>query len=400
MITDSTGGNSTGGKVYGGQFQPDERNNPRTIIARWVPQGARVLEAGPGDGVVGTWLTDNKGCQVVGVEYIATATAAAAGATGVDLSVIVVTYNSRELTLACVASVLAEQERSRARIELVVVDNASTDGTVGALREAAPAALVLLQPANLGFAGGNNVGLAAAAGRYLMLLNSDTEVCAGALDTLLTFMETHPEAGACGPMLLNPDGSLQPTGRDLPTLGSLLLDMTRLYRLWRRDLYAQRGRDYGEVAAVGELGAAALVMRRSVYAQVGGLDTRFFFYYEDVDWCKRIGDAGFRIYYVPGAQVVHQWQGTSRTVSTLTYRAGQDSLRYYFRKHHGPLAAWAVQAMLIGKEAALLLASALRRSQSGVLLHHEMLRRAAAPLAATPVDSTAYPVAVSGEVTK
>lgn len=78
MTTNSSAGDSTGGKVYGGQFQPDERNNPRTIIARWVPQGARVLEVGPGDGVVGTWLTDNKGCQVVGVEYVATAAAAAA----------------------------------------------------------------------------------------------------------------------------------------------------------------------------------------------------------------------------------------------------------------------------------------------------------------------------------
>lgn len=305
---------------------------------------------------------------------------AADGAAGVDLSVIVVTYNSRALTLACVASVLAEQGRSRTTVELVVVDNASTDGTADALRMAAPAAHILVQPANLGFAGGNNVGLAAAAGRYLMLLNSDTEVCTGALDALVTFMEAHPEAGACGPMLLNADGSLQPTGRDLPTLGSLLLDMTRLYRLRRRDLYAQRSRDYREVAIVGELAAAALVVRRRVYAQIGGLDPHFFFYYEDIDWCKRIGDAGYRIYYVPGAQVVHQWQGTSRTVSTLTYRAGQDSLRYYFRKHHGRLAAWAVQAMLIGKEAALLLASALRRSQSGVLLHRQMLRRAAAPL--------------------
>ena len=220
----------------------------------------------------------------------------AAEAIGVDLSVIVVTYNSCELTLACVASVLAEQGRSRARIELVVVDNASTDGTAAAVRNAAPAARILVQPANLGFAGGNNVGLAAAAGRYLMLLNSDTEVCAGALDELVAFMEAHPEAGACGPMLLNPDGSLQPTGRDLPTLGSLFLDMTRLYRLQRRDLYAQRGRDYREVAIVGELAAAALVVRRSVYAQIGGLDPHFFFYYEDIDWCKRIGDAGYRIY--------------------------------------------------------------------------------------------------------
>lgn len=301
-------------------------------------------------------------------------------ATGVDLSVIVVTYNSREITLACLASVLAEQGRCRVKIEVVVVDNASTDGTADALREAAPEARILVQPANLGFAGGNNVGLAAAAGRYLMLLNSDTEVCAGALDALVAFMETHAEAGACGPMLLNPDGSLQPTGRDLPTLGSLFLDMTKLYKLWKPDLYAQRGRDYTQAAAVGELSAAAFLVRRRVYEQVGGLDTGFFFYYEDVDWCKRIGDAGYQIYYVPTAQVMHHWQGTSRSVSTLTYRAGQDSLRYYFRKHYGAIAGAAAQAMLAGKESVLLVASALRSNQAGVLLHRQMLRRALAPL--------------------
>ena len=153
---------------------------------------------------------------------------------------IVVTYNSRDLTLACVASVLAEQQATashRLQIELIVVDNGSTDGTAAALREAAPQARVLVQPANLGFAGGNNVGLAAARGRYLLLLNSDTEVRPGALAALVAFMDAHPDAGACGPMLVNPDGSLQPTGRDLPTLGSLFLDMTKLYRLWQRDLY-------------------------------------------------------------------------------------------------------------------------------------------------------------------
>jgi GT2 family glycosyltransferase len=300
----------------------------------------------------------------------------------VDLSVIVVTYNSRALTLACVAAVLAAQAQSPHRVELIVVDNASSDGTADALAAAAPQACILTQPTNLGFAGGNNAGLAAARGRYLLLLNSDTEVHGDALDALVAFMDVHPEAGACGPLLLNSDGTLQPSGRDLPTLGSVFLDMTRLYRLWRRDLYAQARRDYTQVAAVGELSAAALLVRRTVYEQVGGLDTQFFFYYEDVDWCKRIGDAGYRIYYVPQARVMHHWQGTSRTVSTLTYRAGQDSLRRYFHKHQGPQAALAVQALLAAKETALLFRSALRGDRPGVLLHRQMLRRAVTPLQA------------------
>jgi GT2 family glycosyltransferase len=203
----------------------------------------------------------------------------------------------------------------------------------------------------------------------------------GALAALVAFLDAHPEAGACGPMLLNPDGSLQPSGRDLPSLGSLFLDMTKLHRLWRRDLYAQQGRDYTQAAAVGELSAAALLVRRSVYEQVGGLDPAFFAYYEDVDWCKRIGDAGHRVYYVPGAQVMHHWQGTSRQVSELAYRAGQDSVRYYFRKHHGVAVATAVQAMLVGKELALWAASLLSGDRRGQRLHRKMLWRALAPLA-------------------
>ncbi len=308
-----------------------------------------------------------------------------------DLSVIIVTYNSRALTLACVASVLAAQAAAQASgglgcrlaVELIVVDNASTDGTAAALRQAAPQAQVLVQPANLGFARGNNAGLAAARGRYLLLLNSDTEVRAGALAALAAFLDEHPQAGACGPMLLNPDGSLQPSGRDLPTLGSLLLDMSRLHRLWRRDRYAQSGRDYSRVARVGELSAAALLVRRTVYEQVGGLDPALFAYYEDVDWCKRIGDAGYAIYYVPAAQVMHHWQGTSRQVSALAAVAGQDSTRYYFRKHHGRAASWVVQGLLAAKELTLLAAAALRRDQAGRQLHCSLLRRALSPLQST-----------------
>jgi len=291
---------------------------------------------------------------------------------------IVVNWNLPQDTIACVHSLFAAgAEPGR----VIIVDNGSTDDSLAQLQQAFGARIWLIpSPTNLGFAGGNNLGLAAAQGRYLLLLNSDAEVMPGALAALVAFMDAHPDAGACGPMLVNPDGSLQPTGRDLPTLGSLFLDMTKLYKLGKRDLYAQRGRDYAQAVTVGELSAAAFLVRRSAYEQVGGLDTGFFFYYEDVDWCKRIGDAGYQIYYVPTAQVMHHWQGTSRSVSTLTYRAGQDSLRYYFRKHYGAIAGAAAQAMLAGKESVLLVASALRSNQAGVLLHRQMLRRALAPL--------------------
>jgi hypothetical protein len=295
-----------------------------------------------------------------------------------DLSVIILSFNTRELTLACVQSVFAAQDDLT--LEVIVVDNASSDGTIEALRAAWPGARIIANDHNLGFARGNNAGLRAAHGRCLMLLNSDTLAQPGALGALVKFMDAHPDAGACGPMLLNEDGSLQPSGRPLPSVWRLFVDMTKLYRLWQRDVFEQRGRDYTQVGRVGEVSGAALLIRREAYERVGGLDEKLFAYYEDVDLCKRIGDAGYVIYYVPDAKVIHLWKRSSRAAPEQTYRAGQTSARYYFRKHHGPLAQAAVQAMLLAKEVALITANALRGRRDASAFHRRMLRHALAPL--------------------
>jgi N-acetylglucosaminyl-diphospho-decaprenol L-rhamnosyltransferase len=302
-----------------------------------------------------------------------------------DLSVIILSYNTSALTCACVAATLrdaaAAAGTSALAVEVIVVDNASSDDTLAALRAAFPQLALIANAANLGFARGNNAGLAAARGRYRLLLNSDTEAQPGALRALVGFMDLHPEAGACGPMLLNADGSLQPSGRDLPSVWSVFAGMTRLYRLWRRDFYLQPDRDYEQSAQVGEVSGAALLVSAEAYRRVGGLDPNLFAYYEDVDWCKRIGQAGFRVYYVPEARVVHRWHGTSAGASELAYRAGQDSLRYYFAKHHGRLAQAAIQGLLALKELARLAAAALRRQPEAARFHSGMLRNVFAPLA-------------------
>ena len=291
-----------------------------------------------------------------------------------DVSIIILSYNTSELTQRCVASLYADPSLPSCTNEVIVVDNASTDHTVDRLCSAYPQTRFIVNDRNLGFARGNNVGLAAARGRYLLLLNSDTEARPGALRALVEFMDTHPETGACGPMLLNPDGSLQPSGRSLPSVWSVFAGMTRIYRLWKRDLYLERGRDYTQVKQVGELSGAALMVRQTVYEQLGGFDPNFFAYYEDVDWCKRMGDAGYAVYYVPAAQVIHHWKGTSRAVSQLTYRAGQNSLRYYFRKHHGRPAQTAVFLMLAAKEAGYITISLFRGRNADRRFHQRLLR--------------------------
>lgn len=269
-------------------------------------------------------------------------------------------------------------------METIVVDNASTDDTATMLAQVFPAVSVVYNSQNEGFARGNNAGLAVAEGRYLMLLNSDTEVRPGALAELVRFMDENPRCGACGPMLLNMDGSLQPSGRDLPTFWNVLIDMTKVYRLWKDDLYRQVGRDYSRPCEVGEISGAALLVRREVYEQVGGLDPAFFAYYEDVDWCKRIRSAGWRIYYVPDAKVTHLWQGTSRQVSALAYRAGQHSLRYYFAKHHGLPAQGGVTILLVVKEIALIGAAFLRGHLTNAEFHVQMLANLFRPFRLRP----------------
>jgi GT2 family glycosyltransferase len=293
-----------------------------------------------------------------------------------DLSVIVLTFNTRSLTRACLQALHADAADTAYAIEVLVVDNGSTDDTAAMVRDEFPAARTIAIDTNLGFARGNNIGLAAARGRYLFLLNSDTEVQPGALAALIDFMDAHPDAGACGPMLLNGDGSLQPSGRELPSVGSVFLGMTKLYRLWGRDFYRQRGRDYRQPARVGEISGAALLVRREAYERVGGLDPNFFAYFEDTDWCKRIGEAGFAIYYTPSARVVHHWQGSSRRIPELVYRAGQDSLRYYFAKHHGPAARRLIQVLLAAKELLLIALRTFQGDREGRRFHQRMLANA------------------------
>ena len=298
--------------------------------------------------------------------------------TSPDLSVVVLTYNTRKLTLACLRSLYTQADI--ARCEVIVVDNASGDRTAEVVAEAFAQVQLIRAEKNLGFGGGNNLGLIAARGRYVLLLNSDTEVQPDALSALIDFMDAHPEAGACGPMLLNTDGSLQPSGRALLTAGSVFLDMTRLYRLTRRSVFLEPGRDYDQVKQVGEISGAALLIRRAIFERIGGFDTGLFLFYEDVDLCKRVGDAGFGVYYVPQAKVVHHWGGTMRKVSQIAYQAGQDSLRYYFAKHHSWRAQFVISALLAAKELALTLAAIVRGRRNEYYFHRRLLARLTKPM--------------------
>ncbi|MEZ4515331.1 MAG: glycosyltransferase family 2 protein, partial [Chloroflexota bacterium] len=218
-----------------------------------------------------------------------------------DLSIIIVNWNTRQLLAGCLSSVISEQlsvtshqpliTDHRSLItghcplvtETIVVDNASSDGSAATVRERFPAVHLIENGRNTGFALANNQGICHSRGRYVMLLNSDTVVHPGALQTLVAFMDAHPEVGACGPRLLNGDGSLQPSVHPMLTPGREFWRLSFLEHLSPRATYPVDRWDTVTPRPVEVIKGACLVLRRSALHQTGLLDDRYFMYTEEVD---------------------------------------------------------------------------------------------------------------------
>ncbi len=255
----------------------------------------------------------------------------------VELSVLIVSYNSRAHLRRCLESVLSEVRPLGA--EVIVVDNASTDGSPEVVRDFAGVRLIE-NPANLGFVRAVNQALKVAGGRYILVLNPDTEVRPGAVGALLRFMAEHPRVGLAGPKLLYPDGTIQPSRRRFPGLLTLFTEGTFVQwhlpglgifrKFYCQDLPADAPHPVDWVT-----GACMLVRREAVEA-VGPLDERFFMYAEELDWCRRLWSAGWQVYYVPGAEVVHQEAASSRQ-DPVRQRANFYASRWkYAAKYYGP----------------------------------------------------------------
>lgn len=259
-----------------------------------------------------------------------------------DLSIIIVSWNTRELLWECLRSVVSLQssqasilktEDCQLTTEVLVIDNASTDGSADMVCTEFPEAHLIVNRENVGFARANNQGIRASQGRYVVLLNSDTVVRPDALAKLVGFMDGHPEAGAVGPRLRRVDGTAQPFafGED-PTPGYLLRrSANRL--LFRRHLHDWNTDAIQEVDWVA---GTCLMVRREALDQVGLLDESIFMYFEDNDWCLRLRQADWKVYYNPQAEIVHIG-GQSLTKNPTAQKSYHESLRYFYRKHYGSL---------------------------------------------------------------
>lgn len=251
-----------------------------------------------------------------------------------DLSVVVVSFNTRELLRQCLRSIYAQPPAGG--LEVWVVDNGSTDGSAAMVRAEFPAVHLVESPRNLGFAAANNLALPRCQGQYILLLNPDTALEEGALDALLSFMAAHPDAGAVGPRLVNPDGTPQPSGFRFPTLAMLFLDFFPLHpRLANSRLNGRYPHRQSPFLIDHPLGACLLV-RREVVQKVGLLDEGYFMYCEEVDWCMRIKRAGWKIYCVPQARVVHYGAQSTRQLPAAMFVALHRSRLRLLDKHYGP----------------------------------------------------------------
>lgn len=263
-----------------------------------------------------------------------------AGAAPPTLSIVIANYNARDLLAGCLDSIYANPPS--VSFEVIVVDDASRDHSAEMVREQFPQAQLLRNERNLNYGASTNRGVACARGRYLGLLNNDTVVLPGAFDAMLAFLEGCAAAGAVGSRLIHRDGTVQASVKSLPSARSALFGarsvVSRLFpnnRFTRKELL-HLAHDMTRPFTAGFVSSASVVIRREVAEQVGGLDERLF-YQSDADYCRRIWDAGWEVYYLPSASVVHlEHQGGSmsswkrRFTGIVEFHRGS---YIYFRKH-------------------------------------------------------------------
>jgi len=264
------------------------------------------------------------------------------------ISIIIVNWNVEDLLRDCLHSIFAADCDTPP--EVIVVDNASADGSADMVRAEFPQVTLISSPENLGFSGGNNLGMARATGEFAFLLNPDTTLAPDALRLLRDYLRQNPRVGVGAPPLLWPDGSVQSSRRRFPTPAGMVWESTLLEQWFPGNRAARRYRfEYTpptQPMPVDWAVGAALFFRRQIWAQVGGLDDSFFMYFEETDWCRRVADAGWAIHYLPAAKVVHfEGQSSGQVVSARAIRFNRSKLRYA-EKHFGPKTAHAVRRVL------------------------------------------------------
>jgi GT2 family glycosyltransferase len=267
-----------------------------------------------------------------------------------DISVVIVGWNAKNYLELCLESL--ESAPPGRSMEVIVVDNASSDGSAEMIEARFPTVQVIKSPENLGFAKGNNVAIRVCRGRYVALVNPDVIVFPGCLDALADYLDANPRVGNVGPRVLNPDMTLQSTCRKFPTLWNNVCSATGLATTFKQSkilagehmLYFRHDR----VLAVDVLVGCFSMIRREAFDEVGLLDEDLFMYGDDVDWCRRCWNAGWQVVFFPGAEAIHDKGKTTAAYPVRFTIAQQKSVLVYWRKHHGSwgmMGIWVIMFM-------------------------------------------------------
>jgi GT2 family glycosyltransferase len=248
----------------------------------------------------------------------------------VDLSIIIVNYNVKEFLQNCINSI--QKATKNITSEIIVVDNASDDGSVELLQAQFPEVKLFINEKNLGFSAANNIGLKYSSGKYLLLLNPDTIVEENTFDTLIDFFQKTPDAGLAGCKILNPDGTLQlACRRSFPGPWTSFCKVTGLSSLFPKSkIFARYNLTYldeNKTYEVDAISGSFMMMKREVFEKIGGLDEIFFMYGEDLDWCYRVQKSGYKVYYVNSTQIIH-YKGES------TKRSSLDETKLFYNAMH------------------------------------------------------------------
>ena len=260
-----------------------------------------------------------------------------------DLSVIIVNWNTKGLLLQCLTSVYERIVGQGS--EVFVVDNGSRDGSNEAVQEKFPNVKLIRNQKNLGFAMANNKALCLSKGKYLLLLNPDTQVKEGAIEKLISFMDTHPDTGIAGGQLLNSDGSKQNSIANFPSLATELLNK-RLLRWLFPKKFPGKEKNYSDPIEVDSVIGACMMVKRDAMEQVGFLNEDYFLFLEETDWCYRMKQASWKVYHVPQAEIIHSQGKTANFVKEKAKIEYYRSLYLFFEKHRGDIQSMILKTLL------------------------------------------------------
>jgi len=265
-----------------------------------------------------------------------------------DVSTVIVNWNTCDILRDCLASLYANTRD--VEFEVIVIDNASSDGSVDMVKSEFPQVKIIANAENRGFAAANNQGIAATEGRYVLLLNSDTVVLDGAIDKVVAFADTYPKAGITGCRVLNEDKTLQLSCFMFPSVLNVFLLTTYLYKLFPKSKFFGRSRmtwwDGSDIREVDVVTGCFMLVRQEAIKQVGMMDEGFFMYWEETDWCYRFKQAGWKVMFTPDAQIIHIGGVSSKQVKPKMVWHWRKSMLLFFKKHKSLLAYLSVWILI------------------------------------------------------